>query len=498
MALEAAGGRALGAHDLATRLGVWAAGGGPLYERLAAALERAVRGGDLPIHSRLPAERTLADALAVSRTTVAAAYARLRDAGLVDRRQGAGTFVRYAPERRASRGTALSRDLSGNPVLSGLVDEVAMIDLRGAYMVGTDDLPADGFAAAADALTGLRHEHGYLPAGLPALREVVAGHLTATGLPTVPGQVLITSGAQQALALTASLVVGPGEPVVSEALTAPGSIGVFATVGAQVVTVPVGAEGVDVGALAAVVRRTRPRLVYLVASVHNPLGVSLPPSQRRAVARLVAEAPDTLFVEDDTLRELWLTSPPPAPIAALDGAEGMLTIGSCSKVFWGGLRVGWVRGPEAEIRRLARLKAVNDVGSSLPAQAIAVQLLRRLDALGPVRRETVRQRRDALAGALTAELPRWRWQLPAGGLCLWVQLPEGSAAALAQVAARHGVAIAPGGVVSPEGGWDDHLRLPYGQPAAVLCEAVRRLAAAWQEYGEVAGDAAATGWQVVV
>jgi DNA-binding transcriptional MocR family regulator len=157
-----------------------------------------------------------------------------------------------------------------------------------------------------------------------------------------------------------------------------------------------------------------------------------------------------------------------------------------SKVFWAGLRVGWVRAPAEVIRKLGRLKAVADIGSALPSQAIAVRLLRTFEQSCAQRRALVAQSRDALVALLVQHLPSWSFELPRGGLCLWVKLPYGNAAELAQVARRHGVSIVPGHLAGPEGGHVDRLRLPLTMPPSVLEEGVRRLAQAWEAYAPAA------------
>jgi DNA-binding transcriptional MocR family regulator len=146
--------------------------------------------------------------------------------------------------------------------------------------------------------------------------------------------------------------------------------------------------------------------------------------------------------------------------------------------------VGWIRAPEPLIAQLGRLKAVVDLGSPLPSQIIAARLLG--DGLQALRRERARCMAERLAHVTTLLhewLPTWTWDAPRGGLCLWVRLPVGSnATEFAQVALRHGVSIVPGNVASPDGGFADHLRLPFGQEPAVLEEGIRRLAEAWSAY----------------
>lgn len=159
----------------------------------------------------------------------------------------------------------------------------------------------------------------------------------------------------------------------------------------------------------------------------------------------------------------------------------MLTIGSLSKVFWAGVRIGWVRGPREMIAHLGRLKAVTDLGMSVIAQVVALHLLDQIEEMRERRRIEMRDKLDRME-TLLAGFEGWTWRRPEGGLCLWVRLPHGSALAFTQVARAHGVGIAPGTITSPLDRFDDHIRLPFGYDAAITEEGMRRLAAEWREF----------------
>ena len=217
------------------------------------------------------------------------------------------------------------------------------------------------------------------------------------------------------------------------------------------------------------------RAVYLMPSFQNPTGALMPEEARRQLARLI-RATGVPLVEDDVHAGLALGRESPPPVAAYARDAPVITLGSLSKLFWGGLRVGWVRATPAAIAQLGRLKAVSDLGTSLLSQAVAVGLLADLERIAEIRRREVGERFAALTGQLERSLPEWRWSEPAGGLSLWVRLPEGSAGELAQVARRRGVAIVPGSVMSATGSFDDFVRLPLDHEPDVLEEGVRRLA----------------------
>src|SRR5579872_6350699 len=184
-----------------TVLDGWRDRPGPRYQRLAAAVVDAVDRGTVRGGARLPAERVLAEALGVSRGTVVAGFEQLAAAGLVERRQGAGTFVVGRP--------AWTRQPADNPAAALLMRRFAQggdaVDLSLSVPAGLDHLPPLDWAAVAARLDG----HGLDPAGLPALREAIAAHLSSRqGIPTEPGEVVVTAGAQQALTLLAAALVG--------------------------------------------------------------------------------------------------------------------------------------------------------------------------------------------------------------------------------------------------------------------------------------------------
>ena len=470
-------------NDWSSVLGGWEAGAGPIYVRLSAALRGAIERAELEPGTQLPPERALAQELGLSRTTVVNAYGRLAEDGWIEGRQGSGTFVR----RGAARGTpsAQEREIVGafrrNMVFRGLLEDPgSTVEFLGAHLHAAPEVERALDATVRLEGAELCASHGYLPFGLPALRRAIAAHLTRAGLPTRVPEVLITNGAQQAIHLAASLFVERGDLVAIEDPTYLGAIDVFNAAGARPLPVPVGPDGVDVARLREAFA-AGPRLAYLIPTFHNPTGVVLPEPGRRAIARLCAET-QIPIVEDHALSDLALGDDPPPPIAAFAREAPILTIGSLSKLFWGGLRVGWVRGPEALVERLARFKAVVDLGGPLVSQAVAARVLPEADRVRRARRREITRKLDGLTGHLKRRLPEWSWRRPAGGLLLWARLPRGNASEFAQVAERHGVALVPGSVNSPTGGFSHYVRLPFILDEAQLAEGVTRLARAWTEY----------------
>ena len=154
-------------------------------------------------------------------------------------------------------------------------------------------------------------------------------------------------------------------------------------------------------------------------------------------------------------------------------------MGSTSKTFWGGLRVGWVRADAALVRRLTLRRAMEDLGSPLVEQLATTHLLADVDAVLAARRPVLAERAAGLAAAIARELPGWSALVPAGGLVLWCRLPVPSSSAFAAAARSVGVVVTPGPRFGVDGAFESRLRLPFSRPLPELEAAVSRLAPAW-------------------
>ena len=457
--------------DLVNRLGRWSAGRGPLHTLLAARLGRLIDDGELPPSAPLPPDRVLADALSVGRTTVVAAYDLLRADGKIVRRQGSGTVV------AGFGGGARPRDTT-EPIFRQLMEPPENVSLL--ICAAPDAAPPELIEAYQRAVLRISittGDIGYHPAGHPALRQALAERFTGRGLRTGADQILVTTGAQQALYLLARTFVDFGDPVVVEAPTYPGMLDVLRETEARILPVPVGPDGMDLDAFGAVLRRERPALVYSIPSYQNPTGSLMPPLARRRLVETVVSAGVPL-IDDEALGDLGFADDPRPPLASFDDA--VITVGSLSKVAWGGSRVGWVRGPASLIRQLARFKAVHDLGSEVFAQLAAVELMSTYASLRRRRVAELRLRHDHLRAELGRLLPTWHAPPVQGGQTLWIRLPYRTcASSFAQTALRYSVALLPGNSLDISGQSSDYLRIPFIAPPADLTEAVERLAKAW-------------------
>lgn len=475
--------------ELAGILGPWSQGADPLYKLLASALQKAILAGDITAGSRLPAERPLAQLLAVSRTTVIAAYDLLRQGEWVERRTGSGTWVRTVSGGRAvQRRDTVAGTLMSNPLYDTLLGRThPIIDFSEPNTGDPTKLPPGTFSFSDREAEQLFSEHGYAPLGLPALRQAIADRYTLEGLPTTQEQILVTSGAQQAVSLVASLYLQRGDNVLIENPTYAGAIDAFRRAGGRLIPVPVEGNGLRVGLLRNLVKANLPQIMYVAPTCHNPTGTVLREDGRREIAEIAAEY-GIPVLEDDTLADLLFDGDAPPPVAAYSQDAPIITVGSMSKLFWAGLRVGWARAPQQVIARLARLKVVADLGTSLIPQAIAVRLLPRTDEFKAKYRQALQPRLDLLSNLLQERLPEWTWSRPAGGTSLWIHLPSADAREFAQVALRYGVLVIPGATMSVDESHSSYVRLSICADHSTMIEGVTRLEEAWATFTRMAGS----------
>ncbi|MGW4943676.1 MocR-like transcription factor YczR [Actinoplanes sp. NPDC004185] len=455
--------------QLARLLGQWHSLPGrhrsPDYAALAGAIRGLLTDSRLPLGVRLPAERELAEALGISRTTVTAAYRSLRETGHLTSRRGAGSWTTLPNGHRVASSGLWTPDDDMDMIDLGVAASAAPVELVPAARAAADDLPR--FLGSA----------GYHPTGLMELRETVAAGYTARGVPTSPEQILITSGTQHALDLVLRLSVPAGATVLVESPTYPNALAALSARRARINTHGLdAAAGWDGEMLLGALRQTRPRLAYVIPEFQNPTGHLMPADLRERLVA-AAHATGTELVVDESFVDLPLDGTPvPPPVAVFDRHSRVVSIGGMSKAYWGGLRIGWVRASAPLVQRLAALRVGVDMASPVLEQLVACHLLRDAETIVAARRAELSSRRDALVAALAEHLPEWRFTVPAGGVMLWAELDGPISSALARAAEDVGVRLAPGPRFGLDGTLERFIRLPFALPADDLREAVRRIA----------------------
>jgi DNA-binding transcriptional MocR family regulator len=325
-------------------------------------------------------------------------------------------------------------------------------------------------------------------AGPEALRAAIADRCAAReGLALSPDDVLVSGGNSQALGQVMTMLTAPGDVVFVECPTYNLALGIIADHPVDVRGVPLDDEGLQVDALAALVREARaggrrPRLLYTIPTFHNPAGVSLSAGRRAALLEL-ARREELVLVEDDVYRELAFEGEAAPALRALDPEAPVVRLGSFAKTLAPGLRVGWIDAPADLRERLAAHGVLESGGcvSQFSAHVIAALLASgAYDDHVAMLRRAYAARRDALLTSLSQSLPAGcSFVTPLGGFFVWVTLPEGlSASGLLTASERRRVAFAPGHRFCTDGS-DGSLRLAFSlYDEASLSEGARRLAAA--------------------
>ncbi len=468
-----------------------------LTQQLVDRFADAIEAGVLEPGEKLPPTRELAASVGVNHLTAARVYRKLAELGYVTARVGRGTFVRslapagsteygddwqvYAlPQREISYPQQILADVFATAGQSGLIS----------LAVGWASPTLYPTAELARITAAVFEEEGgealsYLPAeGLWALREQLAARGRRAGWATDADEIVVTSGAKQALGLAARATLEDGDVAVIESPTFIGMLEPLRHTGARVIGVPVDEDGLDVAALERLLARHEVKLVALQTAFQNPTGRSLSEDRRRRLADLAVER-NFFMLEDRVYADLRFEGQPVRPIRDLAPAH-VIYVNSLSKVVGGGLRMGWLAARGAVRERLAMLKLEDDFHSPTLIQHIAARWLaagahdRHIEATTPFYRE----RRDALLAALERHLAgEYRADPPRGGHHLWVTLRRPlDERALYSEAARHGVTFTPGGAITAERRSQTSFRLSFSllEPAE-LEEGVRRLARAIRE-----------------
>ncbi|MGK2869816.1 MAG: PLP-dependent aminotransferase family protein [Mycobacterium sp.] len=466
------GTRALDVDLLARELGNWRTSSltGPAYLGLADAVRLLIVDGRVPVGSRLPSERALADVLRVSRTTVTAAFTALREDG-------------YLNARRGARSTAALPPRPTLPTTAG----TPSISLAAAALSAPSAAVLEAFADAARDITPYLGAPGHELTGVCALRTAVAERYCTRGLPTEPAQIMITSGAQHAIGLILAAFTQPGDRVLVEQPSYHGALSSISASGARAVPVALNENGWELDALHAAIRQLAPVLAYFIPDNHNPTGFTMPVDERKRLGHIISET-RTRTIVDESILDMWLDDAPPAPLAASVTARPdlVLTIGSMSKSFWGGLRIGWIRAEPATLATIAAHRASVDLGTPILEQLTAARLLAVRGEVLPERRQILSERRAFLVDLLARRLPDWHPGPGRGGMSLWVQLPAPMSTALSAAASRLGLDLPAGPRFGVDGTLERFIRVPYALPEPQLEEAVDLMARAWQSITGVA------------
>lgn len=479
----------------------------PIYRQLIRHIRMQIESGSLPSGARLPASRDLAEKLQVSRISVVNAYAELRAEGYLSAHAGRGTFVsrdlstasgnggsttqhnghQHTSQAPASAETTPMHDYS-------MRDMMRMARRPGVINFSHGAPPAEFFPIAAlrnamnyvlerDGASALTYE---VPEGYWPLRISVRDYVSALGIQCSPQQVLITGGAQQALDLVVQALVREGETMVTSTPTYVGAIDIARARRVQIHSIPTDEEGIRIDALEHYLMEHSPRMIYVMPTFQNPSGAVMPLHRRRQLLNLANEY-RVPVVEDAVYHEFRFEGEAVPPLKALDDTGIVIHISAFTKMLLPGMRIGYLIATNQHFERLVRIKQAADISTSGLNQRVIHVMMQRGVLSSQLERNNreLRRRRDVALAAAAEHLPQGTtWNMPEGGLYLWITLPKQgpSAAELFIAAVQRDVAFAIGNVFFANGGGTRSLRLNYGlQRSDMIVEGMRRLGEAWRD-----------------
>ncbi|HEV8296400.1 MAG TPA: PLP-dependent aminotransferase family protein [Acidimicrobiales bacterium] len=452
------------------------------YVQMADAIEAQIRAGVYRPGERIPSLRKLREQHHVSLSTVLEACRVLEDRRLIRARPQSGHYVQAAPGPAGAEPDASSPSAAARRVDAALALKLNLgignpqAPTLGAAVQGAELMPI----AALNRLMSqvLRYQpgacHSYdAPPGSPALRRVIAQRSADTGCTVTPDEIVITSGAKEAVYLSIRAVTRPGDTVAVESPAYYALLEVVASLGLHVVEIASHPRhGIDLDALGRALRTTRIAAVALVSNFSNPTGSCMSDEAKRRLVALL-EQHDVPLVEDDVYGDLAFDGIRPSAIKAFDRTGLVLYCASFSKSLSPGLRVGWaIPGRYQNELELLKL-VVNQSTAVAPQLAIAGFVEsggfeRHLRRVRGMYREQMERTIDAVLRSFPDAI---RLTRPRGGHVLWVQMPESvDALELYDAAAAHGIRVAPGPLFSASGGYRNFVRLNTGFPFTATTE----------------------------
>jgi len=407
----------------------------PLYEQIKKYIKEKISEGYWPIGSKLPTQRQFAKSFDVNRSTIVTAIEELVSEGLLECKTKGGTIVKnntwtllsktpppdwmsyakagtyhpnfntvkqintyeYSPEITRLGTAELSPDFFPKP----MIDKFSKSFLRNIQTLGYEE-----------------------PKGSYALRKELSIYLKKIGVNASPEQILIVSGALQALHLISIGILYRGSTILTESPSYIYSINVFQSASMQLYGIPMDENGIQASKIIKAKRQTNAAILYTIPYFHNPTGISMS-AERKKDLLSICEEERLPIIEDDTYRELYIDIEAPRPIKSLDKNDHVLLVGSMSKILFPGLRIGWVVGQESVIDRLADIKMQTDYGTSSLSQTAAVELFSSglfFEYLKDIRKELKIRRDIALSSLNKHFFDIATWTIPHGGFYIWLSL----------------------------------------------------------------------------
>ncbi len=449
----------------------------PLYEQVKNYIRDKIASGYWKIGSKIPTQRYMAQAFDVNRSTIVTAIEELIADGLLEGKTKGGTIVKNNTWSLLSKTpppdwVSYVRAGTHQPNFS-TIQQINKYEFEPQIIrLGTGELSPELFPKkmmdiVADHSLKQMKSLGYEePKGSLTLRKSISEYLQTKGIEAHPSQILIVSGALQALNLISVGILYKGSTILTENPSYIYSINVFQSAGMKLFGVPLDNDGIMFEKVIKHRRQTNAAILYTIPSFHNPTGICMSEERRKKLLQ-VCEAERLPIIEDDAYRELSIDRTVPMPIKAIDKNELVLYLGSLSKTLCPGLRIGWVVGQEAVIERLADVKMQTDYGSSSLSQMAAAEWISSglyEEYINNIKKE-LKIRRDITSACLNKYFEEIaQWKLPQGGFYIWLYLKKPiSMQKLFIRCLEKGILINPGNLYQHMS--SQHIRISYSYAA---------------------------------
>jgi len=445
----------------------------PVYKQIIDYISHKVASGDWSIGSKLPSQRDLATIFEVNRSTIVTAIEELKSIGILQGQVGSGTLVAgntwsilmTSNETNWGSKTESGYFIENLPTIQAINEYEFVENIR---RLGTGEMspklfPKEYFNDALKNLTGEVDSLNYLaPLGMDSLRETIAKRMQSIGIDAKASNVLITSGSLQALQLISICMLKENSTVYCEVPSYINSLRVFQSAGMKMKGAPMDSEGLQYWHMNED-NSNYDTVLYTIPTNQNPTGKTMSENRRREVYKY-CKANRIPIIEDDAYGELSYDFIPPKPLKSIDESGMILYLGSVSKSFAPGLRIGWIVGPESVVERLGDVKMQVDYGASSISQLILNELFVNgdYDKFINENRINLKRRRDLMLRALDEYFKDIAaWDKPVGGYYIWTKLKgQFSMEKLFKRALEKGILLNPG-YIYDLGNKNQYLRLSY-------------------------------------
>lgn len=409
----------------------------PMFRQIVNYISQKISNGDWAVGYYLPSQRILAEKLKVNRSTITIALDILKSYGIIEGKGGKGTVIisntwsLMASSSEANWGSYVKLGLfKENLPTIQVINKLEFVE--GIIRLGTGEMspklfPKEAITKAIHSFSSKMSNLSYLgPLGLDELRETLSCRLKSSGIDANPSNILITSGSLQALQLISISMLKPNSKIYCEIPSYINSLQVFQSAGMKLEGITMDSEGLQYWNMSENMKSGASSLLYTIPTYHNPTGVVMSEQRRKEVYKFCNRNAIPI-IEDDAYCELYHGEKPPKAIKGMDATGSVLYLGTVSKSFAPGLRIGWIVGPESIIERLGDVKMQLDYGASSLSQMVLNEVF-----INGAYDEFLIDFRTFLVGRKKKMLEALnhyfkdiaKWNTPTGGYYIWLDFIE--------------------------------------------------------------------------